>query len=127
MARVTHFEFYAEQPERAMEFYHTVFGWRFERWKGPTEYWFITTGPSEEPGINGGMMRRDHTITGDEIIAFLCTIDVESIDKTLASVSRAGGKIVYQKNVVSGIGWMSYCKDTEGNFFGVIQNDPKAR
>jgi uncharacterized protein len=52
MNRPIHFEIPAEKPERAMRFYEKVFGWKFERWGGPMEYWTINTGTSE-PGING--------------------------------------------------------------------------
>src|SRR5215471_9471620 len=57
MNRPIHFEIPAEKPERAMKFYEKVFGWKFERWNGPMEYWNISTGDSQ-PGINGGLMTR---------------------------------------------------------------------
>jgi predicted enzyme related to lactoylglutathione lyase len=25
------------------------------------------------------------------------------------------------------VGWLVYCKDTEGNIFGMMQNDPNAQ
>ena len=53
MNRPIHFEIPAENPERAMRFYEKVFGWEFERWNGPMEYWTIRTGDSQ-PGIDGG-------------------------------------------------------------------------
>ena len=58
MARVIHFEIHADEPERAVQFYRRVFGWEFRAHDGDTEYWFITTGPPEEKGINGGLVRR---------------------------------------------------------------------
>jgi predicted enzyme related to lactoylglutathione lyase len=27
---------------------------------------------------------------------------------------------------IPGMGWLAYCKDTEGNIFGMMQNDPNA-
>jgi uncharacterized protein len=63
MNRPIHFEIPAEKPERAIKFYEKVFGWKFERWNGPMEYWNISTGDSQ-PGINGGLMaRRDAAAT----------------------------------------------------------------
>ena len=44
MPRPVHFEIPAENPERAMQFYSTVFGWKFSKWEGPMDYWMITTG-----------------------------------------------------------------------------------
>ena len=46
MNRPIHFEIPAEKPERAIEFYEKVFGWKFEKWDGPAEYWIIRTGES---------------------------------------------------------------------------------
>lgn len=54
MPRVVHFEVHADDPERAANFYSGVFGWELAKWEGPQDYWLITTGPDDEPGINGG-------------------------------------------------------------------------
>ncbi len=45
MPRVIHFEIPASDPERAAAFYKKTFGWKIEKWPGPTEYWLVTTGP----------------------------------------------------------------------------------
>lgn len=58
MPRVVHFEIDAEKPERAVKFYEKVFGWKIEKWKGPVDYWLITTGKEKEPGIDGGLAKR---------------------------------------------------------------------
>ena len=47
MNRPIHFEIPVEKPERAIKFYEKVFGWKFERWNGPMEYWNISTGDSQ--------------------------------------------------------------------------------
>ena len=44
MPRPCHFDLTADEPERAMKFYKDVFGWKFEKWDGPMEYWMVTTG-----------------------------------------------------------------------------------
>ena len=31
------------------------------------------------------------------------------------------------KNAIPGVGYFAYCEDTEGNVFGVMQNDTKAK
>jgi len=54
MPKVVHFEITANEPDRALAFYKNVFGWKFEKWDGPQEYWLITTGESNEPGIMAG-------------------------------------------------------------------------
>ncbi len=58
MARVVHFEIHADDPERAARFYTEAFGWTIVNVGGPVEYRLVTTGPDGEPGINGGIVRR---------------------------------------------------------------------
>ncbi len=79
MPRVVHFEIHAENPERAISFYKGVLGWNFQKWDGPLDYWVITTGPQEQPGINGGLVRRRGPINGDAVIAYVCTVDVPNV------------------------------------------------
>src|SRR5262249_10499088 len=76
MGRVVHFEIHAENPERAIKFYQGLLGWEFKKWDGPLPYWLITTGPKEQPGINGGLVQRRGTIDGTAVIAYVCTADV---------------------------------------------------
>ncbi|MGB0035374.1 MAG: VOC family protein [Candidatus Acidiferrales bacterium] len=121
MSRVIHFELPADNPERAAEFYSKVFDWQFQKWEGPQEYWLVTTGADGQPGINGGLMRRQQPG------ASTCnTIGVASVDDAVASITKAGGKNVVPKMPIPGVGYLAYCSDTEGNVFGLMQPDPKA-
>jgi predicted enzyme related to lactoylglutathione lyase len=61
MARIAHFDVIAEDVERAIGFYESTFGWKFTKWEGPMDYWMISTGPGEEPGIDGGLSRRENS------------------------------------------------------------------
>jgi predicted enzyme related to lactoylglutathione lyase len=128
ISRVLHFEIHAEDPQRAVNFYTQVFGWKFQQWGGPADYWLITTGEQGTPGIDGGLLRRmgPPPTDGAAVNAFVCTIGVPSIDDTIAAVERAGGAIALPKDAVPGVGWLFYFKDTEGNIVGAIQNDPNA-
>ena len=128
MSRVVHFEIHAENPARASQFYSSVFGWVIQK-VGDLDYWLITTGLPEHPGIDGGLFPRRGPvpIEPNPISAFVCSIDVESIDSTMGQVITAGGTVVVPKRAFIGIGWSAYCKDTEGNIFGLSQNDPNAR
>jgi predicted enzyme related to lactoylglutathione lyase len=38
MPRVVHFEIHAGDPDRAVNFYKTLFEWNFQKWEGPMEY-----------------------------------------------------------------------------------------
>ncbi len=121
MPRPIHFEIPVQDPEKAMEFYSKVFGWEFRKWDGPMEYWTITTGPTSEPGINGGLMRKfqpEQTCVN--------TVTVENVDQTVETVLANGGAVALPKMAVPGIGWMAYCKDADGHVFGLMQPDASA-
>jgi len=122
MPRPIHFEIPAEDPERAIKFYEGVFGWTFHKWDGPMPYWLITTGATTEPGINGGLMPRR-----DPAQPCVNTVGIENLDKTLETVAAHGGVCVVPKMPVPGVGWLAYCKDTEGHIFGLMQSDPSAK
>ena len=127
MPRPVHFEIHAEQPERAVAFYEKVFGWTSQKWEGPQPYWVLTTGPEGEPGINGGILQRQGSIDGTAVIAYVCTIDVPSLDGYLEKVQGNGGTVVVPTMPIPGVGWLAYSKDTEGNIFGMLQSDADAK
>ena len=126
MPRVVHFEIHAGDPDRAVNFYQKLFGWNFQKWDGPMDYWLITTGPDDQRGINGGLVRRQGEIDGQAVIAYVCTADVADIDASLKTALDNGAQIAVPKMPVPGVGWLAYCKDTEGNIFGMMQSDPNA-
>jgi uncharacterized protein len=49
------------------------------------------------------------------------------VDGAIASVTKAGGKMVMPKTPIPGVGYFAYCEDTEGNMFGVMQSDSTAK
>lgn len=126
MPRVVHFEIHAGDPARAINFYDKTFGWTFQKWEGPMEYWLVNTGPEDQRGINGGLMPRRGELDGQAVIAYVCTVDVPAIDESIAAVEANNGTVVVPKMPLPGMGWLVYCKDTEGNIFGMMQNDPTA-
>ena len=121
MSRVVHFELPADDPERAIAFYEKALGWKFVKWEGPMEYWLVKTGPEDQPGIDGALAPREDPDTG-----IVNTIDVKDLDAMVEKVVAAGGAVVRPKMAVPGVGWMAYCQDTEGNLFGMMQDDPTA-
>jgi predicted enzyme related to lactoylglutathione lyase len=121
MARPVHFEIPADNPERAIAFYETLFGWKFSQWAGPMPYWLITTGPAEERGIDGGMLQRMHPGQG-----VVNTIDVKDLDACVATAVANGGEVTVPRMAIPGVGWLAYCKDPEGNLFGMMEADEKA-
>ena len=123
MPRVIHFEILSENPQRAIDFYSQVFAWSFRKWDGPEEYWFITTGPGDEKGINGGLVPRRDRIGGAVGTGYVCTIDVPSVDVYAGKVETAGGEVVTPKFPVPGFGWLAQARDTEGNLFSMMEAD----
>jgi predicted enzyme related to lactoylglutathione lyase len=128
MPRVVHFEIHADDPNRAVAFYTGLFGWKFQKWDGPMEYWMIDTGEGG-PGINGGLLRRRGPSPGENlpVIGYVCTVDVPSVDDYLKKATSAGGTVALPKMAVPTIGWLAYAKDPEGNIFGMMQFDKAAK
>jgi hypothetical protein len=135
MNRVVHFEIHAEEPERAARFYREVFGWDIKEWTVPgveipheNRYWLATTGTADVRGIDGGILvrRGSAPAEGQPVNAYVCTIGVPSVDEAVAKTLAAGGTIALPRMPIKGVGWLAYCKDTEGNLFGVMQDDQSA-
>jgi uncharacterized protein len=124
MNRIVHFEIPVKDIKRAVNFYKNVFGWEISEWKGlDMEYWMVMTAPkdSKEPGINGGMLLRkgDEPQEGAGANAFVCTVQVESIDDVISKIENEGGVCITPKYNLMEMAWQAYYKDTEGNIFGV--------
>ena len=122
-ASVVWFEIPADNVERARTFYRKLFGWKNDKFPGPTTkpYWLISTG-NDDPSRNGGMMERqfpDHTITN--------YIAVPSVDKAAAKVEKLGGKICMDKTAVPNMGYFVVCNDTENNQFALWEADEGAK
>lgn len=90
-------------------------------------YWIVRTG--EGPGIDGGLVLRQgpEPAADNPVSAFVITVDVEDLDKTVAAVEQSGGTVALPRQPVPGVGWLAYLKDTEGNIFGAMQSDEAAR
>ena len=121
MPRVIHFEISADEPERALAFYASVFGWDIQKWNGPEDYWLVTTGPNDKPGINGGIFKRQGPVN------YVNSIDVPSVDEYAEKILEHGGKVVLPKRAIPGVGYLVYVQDTEGNVFGLHQEDRSAK
>lgn len=132
MPRVIHFEIFADDTKRAIDFYKKTFGWKIEGWEGGAmEYWLVATGEKDEQGINGAILRRGVNHDNREPFthrpATVNTIGVPSLDEALKKVEMAGRKVIRPRTAIPSLGWFAYCEDTEGNMFGVMQNDPSAK
>ena len=121
MGRVSHFEITADDPERAAAFYRKAFGWEFNDWGGPFKYLLATTGPKDQIGIDGAIMPRHQTKQ-----AVINTISVDKWEAGAQAVKDAGGTVLSEKDAVPGQGYFAYCRDTEGNVFGIFEANAAA-
>jgi hypothetical protein len=127
MAKVNHFAIPADLPDRAINFYREVFGWKFEPgWEydtpqGREKYWHVITGDGAS-SINGGLTRREYP--GQPISI---GIEAPSVDAYTALVEKNGGKTLVAKVAIPGVAWFAVCQDSEGNSIPIFQPDPTAR
>ncbi len=114
MSKVIHFEIPADDVNRAIKFYKDVFGWEIEKWE-QGDYWLVSTGPEDEPGINGAIMPKK---SGDKVRD---TISVNSYEEFAKKIESQGGKMLTEKMTIPGMGFNGLFQDTEGNVFGIIE------
>ncbi len=126
MFSVVHFEIPADDVERARKFYGELFGWKIEKFSGPTpmDYWGVTTGaePGEMGLLNGGMMKRQ--APEQQITIY---INVPSVDEYADKVTKLGGQVCFPKTAVPGMGYFAVCLDPEKNGFGIWEVNPSAK
>ena len=122
MPKINHFEINADDPLRAKSFYENVFKWKIEKWEGPLEYWLISAGDEDEPGINGGLQKRENK--EDAITNY---ITVKSVDDIIKKIEENGGKIIKPKSPIPRVGYYAIFKDTEGNRLYLMEEDESAK
>jgi len=143
MNRVIHFEIHATDTAKMAEFYKFVFGWEVKKWNPPSpkatdgqaipavDYWIVMTAPdgSKELGINGGIVGRKGPASegGEPVNAFVCTVGVPNVDEYIKKAEAAGGTLALPKMAIPGMAWLAYCKDIEGNIFGIFEEDKNAK
>ena len=52
---------------------------------------------------------------------------VPDIEEYASRVTRLGGSMIMPKTLVPGYGYLAICTDTEGNAFGLWQENPGAQ
>ena len=119
MPTIVHLDIASDNPQRARAFYESLFGWKFESPPGMDDYYlFDTTDEDGNVSVGGGLGLR-----GDPTQKITAYIGVDDIDAYGKNVEKLGGKVVSPKMPVPGWGYLSVCTDTEGNPFGLWQDD----
>ena len=122
MAAIVHFDVPAEDPERAKKFYAALFDWKYENVPQFQYNLISTTNLDGSPGVGGGLGKRM-----DPSQRMMNYFGVKSIEASMKQVQALGGKMVSQKMAVPGMGYLANCLDTEGNTFGLWEEDTGAK
>lgn len=104
---ITHIDIPFDDQQRAVDFYHAVFGWEIAEPEG-FEGYPMWRAPN---GISGG----GFTARTDELSVPLSYVEVDSIDDVLASVAAHGGRTVREKSEITPESWWAVFEDSEGN------------
>lgn len=115
MPKIIHFEIPADEPERAVEFYKKVFGWKIQKWEGEFDYWLVEAGEEDEPGINGAIKPKDFGSAINDVI------NVDSYHEFARRIEGEGGKMLTEKMAIPDMGYTGSFQDTEGNVLGIIE------
>jgi predicted enzyme related to lactoylglutathione lyase len=120
---VAHFDVDADDLARARRFYERVFGWRFRPW-GPPDFFLITTGSDEDPGIGGALRKRAEPVTGEGVGGYECTIAVDDVGAIEKAIVANGGEIAMPRVTIPSVGQLIKFRDTEGNLVAAMQYEP---
>ncbi|HTJ48342.1 MAG TPA: VOC family protein [Cyclobacteriaceae bacterium] len=125
MNTIGYFEIQSSDPKRDIKFYQAVFGWKFIKEEYvPIEYYRIETN-----SINGGLLKRPANVPPPQsgTNAFVCSIQVDSFDKTSELILKNGGQVALAKFAIPSRCWQGYFVDLDNNTFGVFEVDEKAK
>ena len=134
---VVHFEIHASEPQRLIDFYSELLGWRFDRF-GDWQYWSISTGEgsvgmdsagtdsagtgSPGMGIDGGLTQREGPApeTGAAVNGSTIVVAVDDVDAAFARGIELGAAAATAPADLPGVGRVGYLRDPDGNVFGMI-------
>lgn len=126
---VVHFEIHASEPQRLVDFYSQLLGWRFTQF-GDTPYWVIDTGEGAignvagQPGmgINGGLTQRQGPPPqqGAPINGCNIVVGVDDVDAIFVRGIELGATEALPPEDMEGVGRGAYLHDPDGNLFGLI-------
>ena len=126
---VVHFEIHASEPQRLIDFYSELLGWRFGQW-GEVPYWTIETGEgaignvagTAGHGINGGLVPRQGSKPelGSPVVGCNVVVGVDDVDALMRRGIELGATEALPAEDYQGIGRVGYLLDPDNNVFGLI-------
>jgi predicted enzyme related to lactoylglutathione lyase len=126
---VVHFEIHASEPQRLIDFYAGLLGWRFTRF-GEVPYWTIETGEgavgniagTPGHGINGGLLQRLglKPEPGAPVMGCNLVVAVDDVDSLMRRGLELGGTEALAAADMPGVGRLGYLLDPDNNVFGLI-------
>jgi len=122
MSSIVHFDVPTEDVERAKKFYSALLGWKFESIPEMQYNLITTTNLDGSHGVGGGMGKRMEPSQ-----RMMNYFGVPSIDAAMKQVTSLGGKVLTEKMAVPGMGFLANCMDTEGNTFGLWEENTQAK
>jgi predicted enzyme related to lactoylglutathione lyase len=128
---VVHFEIHASEPQRLVDFYGQLLGWKFTQY-GEMPYWSIDTGEGaigntearEGLGINGGLTQRQgpKPEPGAAVNGCNIVVGVDNVDQLMSRGLELGAVEALPAEDMQGIGRVGYLLDPDGNVFGLISS-----
>ena len=122
MSTIVHFDVPADDIERAKKFYAGLLDWKFESYPEMQYNLITTTNLDGSPAVGGGMGKRMDP--SQRIVNYF---GVKSIDAAIKQVKNLGGTLLTDKMAVPKMGYLANCLDTEGNTFGLWEEDAGAK
>jgi predicted enzyme related to lactoylglutathione lyase len=126
---VVHFEIHGSEPQRLIDFYSQLLGWKFSQF-GDVPYWTIETGEgaignvpgTAGHGINGGLNQRrgPKPELGAPVMGCNFVVGVDDVDSLMARGIELGGTEALAAEDMQGVGRVGYLLDPDNNVFGLI-------
>jgi predicted enzyme related to lactoylglutathione lyase len=128
---VVHFEIHASDPQKLIDFYSSLLGWKFESYGGGDQpYWAIDTGEGsirnaageKGLGINGGLTQRGGPApaVGAPVTGCNIVIGVDDVDGLMRRAIELGATEALPATDWEGIGRGGYLLDPDNNVFGLL-------
>lgn len=119
MNAIVWFDIFVDDLDRAVGFYETVFDRKLEPMPDPTGESQMMSFPAEMSayGAAGALTKAPHGAPGNGGTIIYFASEDTAIQE--ARVAAAGGAVIRPKFSIGEFGFVSLCRDSEGNLFGL--------